>query len=181
MDGRNRVGYRINRFGCEKKMNNNLGFAFIPGTFPTGTVLYKIREGLPTQKDNWSRKKINDLYHLYKTGIESGIPIYKAGQTKILTYMRDNSNYTDAETRVFAWMLYTLVKKGIINKKYWDIKLQSQTGIKATVNKALSDILPTADIEKITKSIKVVGVISLVGVGLYFAWPILKKIKKRIQ
>jgi len=150
------------------------GFAFLPGTFPTGIVLDAIEEALPTQTD-WTRRKINDLYTLYKEGIKSGLPRYEKGQTEILSYMRKNSNYSDTDIRVFPYILFLLVEKGDIDQKWWDIKLQSSRGIK----KALTDLDPSKNIFKTINNVKWIGIVALGGVAIYFSWPILKKLRDR--
>ena len=68
-----------------------------------------------------------------------------------------------------------LVDNGEIEQKWWDVLLQEKRGIK----KAIADFSPVGDITKTINSVKWVGVVALAGVGLYFAWPILNKLRKR--
>jgi len=149
------------------------GYAFIPGTFPTSTVLDAMKEGLPADKENWSRAKVNDLYFLYKSGVNEGYPIIKPQQFEVKKYIMENSAYTEADIRVFLYVLYTLAQNGDIETKWWNIPLQSEQGIFPAVGDMAKDL------EKWSGAVKWGSIALVFGGVLYLTWPYIQALRAR--
>ena len=147
------------------------GIAMIPGTFPTYAVHRAIVDALPESGDQWTREKINDLYYLYKDAVESGQPVYKTGQTGAANYMSKNSNYSDADIRVFLFVLYRLAENGDITQKWWNIPQQEKRSIIPN--------MPGKKLEKtvgqVTGAVKWGSIAIVIGIATYFLWPYLKR------
>ena len=147
-----------------------MGKYWIPGTFPTGKVLNEAASG----SDLLTRSLVNDIYDSYYTAVhdkgvlpyqwidESGRVHFEARDAVLRDIQVDEF---DAAAVLLA--IHDLAKSGAIDGKWWDPR--KQTG--------LPDI--PDPIEKYIKSIKFIGVLALIGVGVYFAWPFLAKARKR--
>lgn len=151
---------------------NQIGISFIPGTFPTKTVLYAIREGMPLSETEWNRTKVNDLYYLYKDAIEAGKDIVSPGVWSAGDYMVKNSNFEINEIRVFLSTLYNLAQSGEIEQKWWNIPTQS----KRTVLPAM-DAGITKNVENVSKIVKWGAVLAIIGVVSYLAMPLIVRRK----
>lgn len=145
----------------------------LPGTFPTGAVKRAIQDNVPSQAGEWNRNKVNDLYLLYKDGIQDGMKPYQQGQTGILTWMRSRTNVPDAQVSMFLYTLYTLAQDGRIDQQYWDIQIQEERAI-------LPNIIPDipGTITKTLSTVKWVSIAAVVLVGGYYALPFFKKMTK---
>lgn len=153
---------------------NQTGVAFLPGTFPTGTVLSAMHEGLPASKDEWTRRKVNDLYYLYETGVkEHGYPIVRPQQFEVKEYMMENSAYPEHEIRVFLYVLMTLAQKGEIQNKWWNIPLQKEQGFLPAVGDMAKDL------DKWAGTIKWGSIALVFGGVLYLTWPYLRALRAR--
>lgn len=152
------------------------GIAYIPGTFPTYKILYAIQEALPATKNLWSRKKVNDLYFLYKDGvIEHNYPIVEPGKFGVKDYIIEKSSFSESDIRVFLYVLYELAKAGDIDQKWWNVKLLDDQSI-------LKDIIPgdvSKSLDKFSGAIKWGSIALLAAGALYFAWPLLKKVRNK--
>lgn len=157
-------------------MKTGLGIAFIPGTFPTGVMLDAVQAALPATAVDWDRGKINDLYFAYKDGVNAGEPIVRPGEFGVKNYMMEQTNFTESDIRVFLMVLYTLAESGRIDQQYWNIPLQEKS-ILTKVTALPEQYIKTAD--KMAGAIKWGSILALGGIGLYFAWPLIKKIKRR--
>lgn len=154
-------------------MSNKVGWAFLPGTFPTGTVLDAVKEGLPLDKENWSRAKVNDLYFLYKSGVEDGLPIVRPGEFEVKKYIMEKSAYSENDIRSFLYVLYTLAQNGDIETKWWNIPLQKEQGLLPSVGDMAKDL------DKWAGTIKW-GSIALIFAGtLYLTWPYIRALRAR--
>ena len=152
---------------------NRTGWAYLPGTFPTGRVLDAVQEGLPTQKDEWSRTKINDLYYLYKSGVNEGNPIVRPGEFDVKQYIMNNSSYTENDVRTFLYILYELAQSGDIETKWWNIPLQKEQGILPAVGDMAKDL------DKWAGTIKWGSMALIFGGVLYLTWPYIKALRAR--
>jgi len=157
-------------------MNDVVGWAGIPGTFPTGIMVSAMREALPVSRDDWNRTIVNDLYSLYKMGVQDkGYPIVKPGQFEVMEYMVENSNISENHIRVFLATLYMLAEKGDIELKFWNIPLQAEKGIIP----GIKDM--TKNIEKMSSAVKW-GSIALIFAGVtYLSWPAIKALRNRAK
>lgn len=149
------------------------GIAAIPGTFPTQKVLNAIYLGMPASANKWSRRKVNDLYFLYKEGVQAGYPIADEGQFKIAEYMSKNSNYSATDIRVFLYMLYDLAKTGEIAQKFWNIPLQESRTV-------IPDVFTSKTIDKVSGLVKWVSISALTLGVLYIALPLIGQVKNRL-
>lgn len=152
---------------------NQTGWAYLPGTFPTSDVLNAVKEALPASAGQWSRTKINDLYFLYKQGVNEGLPIVRPGEFETKDYIMKNSSYSENDVRVFLVTLYLLSQKGDIESKWWNIPLQKEQGLIPSI----SDM--AEDLDKWAGTIKW-GSIALIFAGtLYLTWPYIKALRAR--
>lgn len=147
-----------------------MGKYWIPGTFPTGKVLREAASG----SGILTRNLVNDIYDSYYNAVhvngvlpyqwidESGKVHFEARDAVLRDIQVDE---LDAAAVLLA--IHDLAKAGAIDGKWWDPR--KQTG--------LTNI--TDPIGKYVKSIKFIGVLALIGVGIYFAWPYLAKARNR--
>jgi len=147
-----------------------MGKYWIPGTFPTGKVLNEAASG----SGLLTRALVNDIYDSYYNAVhDKGILPYQWIDTsgKVHFEARDavlqDIQVDEFDAAAVLLAIHDLAKSGAIDNKWWDPR--KQTG--------LPDI--PDPIAKYVKSIKFIGVLALVGVGLYFAWPYLAKARKR--
>ena len=143
----------------------------IPGTFPTNTVLDSLRENAGISIE-WNKTKVENLYDLYLDAIQAGEPVYQQGQIGALAYIEKNSNYPHNEISVFLYMLGHLASTGDIDVKYWNIPLQEKRSI-----------LPGAglqkSVDKMSDAVKWGSIALMVGAGIYFSWPFIKKFRRK--
>ena len=143
--------------------NQRLGKWGIPGTFPTGEVKERLQEYYAS--GNWTREKVNQFYDSYRDAVKiHGQPIYDRGQVGVKYFIEQNTNYPLDEITAFLQTIYDLSAEGKIDSRFWDINQQK-------------DLIPDVggNLENILKNVKWIGVLAIVGVGIYFAWPFLKR------
>lgn len=149
-------------------VQNNLGKAFIPFTFPTMTVGIYLRKGYP--RYDWNETIIDTIYGEYEHLVSSG----KADpypNSKIVDLIATNTGYNAAMIRIFMYVLVEMSKKGLIEPK-WIMQNKKKNDPIASINNAL---------QKSATSIKWTGILVITGAVLYFGWPILKRIRKRMK
>lgn len=149
----------------------NMGLAFVPFTFPTTDVLFYLHQNVPSI--NWKLKMVDVLYREYKDLVkEKGFKPYP--DKEIVPALVDATGYDLGTTRLFMYSIYQMSKQGRLDPKYLN---QSDSG--TIFKEPFKDITDT--LEKTGKSIKWVGILAITGAVLYFGWPILSKIRKRIK
>lgn len=151
------------------------GIAFMPGTFPTYEVRNAIIDALPTRELDWPRTKVNDLYYLYKDGIEAGYPVPKQGDLSVSKYIKENSNYTESDIRVFLYVLYNLAQAGDISQKWLNIELQDKQSLIPSIP-GTKNITQT--VEKTVSAVKWGSIALIIAAGIYFGWPLIRKIRR---
>ncbi len=157
--------------------NNKMGIYYIPGTFPTGTVLYALKQ-FDTAKvtTEWTRQKVNDIYYWYMEGIKKGHSPWKMDDGGIASYISEHTNFSTSDTNSFGFVLENLSRTGKIGMEYY-------TGNVPTTQPQLSKIIESHPFLQYAKTIKWVAIGGIVLVGVYFTWPILtagrKQLKKR--
>ena len=156
-----------------------MGIWGLPGTFPTGTVLDAIKKSDPdgVAGIDWTRQKVNDIYFWYKEGIDKGQKPWTMQERGIASYISENTNYSQSDTNSFGFAVHQLAQAGEIPVEYW-------SGVRPEAAPQIADVLPDQKIFlTYAKTVKWVAIAGIVGVGLYFAWPVLtagrKKLKKR--
>lgn len=154
-------------------MNQKLGNAFIPFTFPTDYVLREVKKLIPYF--DWSLGKIDDIYLYYKDYVLKGGQIYDVGNTKVVDDVSKNTGYGVGEVRIVLATIRNLAKEGKIDLEYWKIS-KPDTSITKSVSSQIASFTP--DITGLTKNIKWIGIIALIGVGIYITYPWLKKLTK---
>ena len=157
---------------------NQMGVAFVPLTFPTSTMLGLLRAADPHEvATRWTRQKVNDMYNWYKEGISKGISPYTSENTEIANYISEHTSFSANESQQFAWTLWKGVLNGKIASKYYVAETPQTSLIEMPigVNKFVYTYLNT---------LKWVSIAGIIGVGLYFSWPLLvtgrKKLSKRM-
>ena len=143
--------------------------------FPAQAVLAEMKRTLPILAANWHIEKIQNLYDLYKTGAVK-VGIYNPPQKiEVKNWIIKNSNFPEVEVRAFLYTLWNMAKTGMIDAEYWNIAQQKTPAI----IRAAKGIPET--VESISKSVKWIGIIAIIGIGLYFTWPILRKIRNKTK
>lgn len=162
---------------------NSLGIAFIPGTFPTAKVLEYITTKMVAGEYvfEWSRAKINRLYFAYKDAVMTeNLTPYGPGNTTVSRYVTEKTGYGLDDSQIFLLALYKMVQEKKLNPGYWNFQKALSSPVEV-VKKAIKDLAEGT--EKTAKNLKWIGIIALVGVGIYFTFPLLmmarKKFKKR--
>lgn len=158
-------------------MNQNgqtMGIWGIPGTFPTGVVLEAIKKSDPDERvSKWTRDKVNDVYYWYKEGIKQGHEPWTNENRQIANFITEHTKFSLSDTNLFGWTLETLAKSGKIKNEFYTIDIPSTAKI---------NLLPNSDtLEKYANSIKWVAIAGIMGVVVYFTWPILMKGRKTLK
>ncbi len=183
MDCRRQPG-RINSFsGNEKKTDivestdQKLGTWGLPGTFPTGKVKSHLNETTPGW--DWTRKIINDIYQSYKKAIlEKGYKPYlwkdaQGTHFEVRDFIVQDTGIDEILVASVLIAIYELAQAGEIPNQYWNIVKQKE----ATAG--LPDI---ADLfKRYTTTLKWGSILALVSIGLWFSWPVIKKIRQRMR
>lgn len=156
-----------------------MGVWGLPGTFPTGKVLEQIKKSDPQGlASDWSRKKVNDAHIWYNEAMEKGVPPWTQQTRQSANYISENTNISLADANMFGFAVYTLAQNGEIENLYY-------TGQLPENSYSLPFIPDPATVLKLTRTIKWVALAGAIGVGVYFAWPLLaqgrKTLKKRLQ
>ena len=156
---------------------DKLGIWFAPGTFPTYTVLEKISVTYPHIAEKWSREKVNALYFAYKEGVlEKGLAVWPERQGEIAGYIRETTGYGRDDVSIFLMTLQEMAGAGEIDPKWFDI--EAQRNDPPVVENVIRNIQTGAVIEK-AKIIKQIGIIALIGIGVYLTWPLLSGMRKQ--
>lgn len=175
------------------QQSDKLGATFfglqIPGTFPTRRVKsYHNTNYAPPLDLN----AVQSIYDWYKNAVENeGLPVARIPSTdimslnKTLTYIANNSGYSWQEVYNVLGTINDLVRAGELEGKYLTIqvpitstKIQDQPAVmKQKITSMVNT--PLSNIENTARWIGVAGVVILVGVGIYYTWPLLKKARKK--
>lgn len=152
--------------------NQEIGIAFIPGTFPTSKVKGMLQINAPATL--WRRETINDIFNFYKDAVtkEKQKPYPNPG---IVDYVSKKSGHDIGKVRLVLFAIATLVKDAKI-KPYWLNFVKPETGV-------IRDIATKAakPLEKYMSTMKWVAIAAVVGVGIYFTWPLLMKGRKKLK
>lgn len=161
--------------------NENLGIAYIPGTFPTGDLLAAIVDLLGQEyadQRGWSRVKINAIYSAYVDGVKAGKGIYQAGNIEIVPWVAKASGFNEGDTRLVLYTLQGLVNKGKIDSKWLRSPSPGKViEVASALYKAPGQT--AAALPAIAKGLKTIGILVLLVVGLYYGNKIFQTVKKR--
>lgn len=157
--------------------DQRLGVFGIPGTFPTGVITDYIQQRDPSQE--WTRDLVNTLYFNYKEGItdnlipyfrsEENKPIFDpetfeviSGAHRSIVYLQKKTNLGYDRISRFLMGIENLVKAGQVDIQFLTIETPG--------------LIPGLKIPKIFEGLKAVqgiGIVLLIGIAVYFAWPYL--------
>lgn len=147
--------------------DQKLGVWGVPGTFPTswiGRVLYRDAGQL------WDRSKINRLYFWYKEGVEkNGLPPYDEGQTEIVNWMAENSEYTENDIKIFLVVLRNEVLKEKVDLYFLNFKEPQTAPVRWAKN---------LDPEVIFRRFMWIAGLSVLGLALFYGGPMIRRITK---
>lgn len=149
-----------------------MGIAFMPGTFPTSTVLRYLSEW--SGSVSWNRSKVNGLYNAYKDSIlTDGLKPYGKGSTAVKQHLFTKYGYPLNEVTYFLVAIFKLVEAGTIKPYYLNF-VKPKSVISKIADKA-------GLLDSTVKNIKFFSVIALLGVGLYISWPLIMKGRKIVK
>ena len=166
--------------------SSQMGVWGLPGTFPTNIMLEYIMDNFPhLWKDEWTRQKVNDIYFAYKQGLQSGdyVPWGQGTGTQnadLVQYLANTSGHAEKDVRLWLMGLKTKVESGEIASEFL-----TQNAVSTTPGQTISTAIakPFKSLGEFTegtaKTVKWIGILAIIGIGLYFSWPVLKKIRKR--
>lgn len=152
-----------------------LGIYGLPFSFPTGVMVEAMIELDPRNKDVFSRKKINDLYFIYQEGIKEGLAPFPKNKLEIKYWMVKEYDLQEHIVTAFLMALKESVDAGKIQNRYLTGKVAEGS------TPSIIDKLKLPDLDKLTGTVKFVSIVGVVGIGLYFTWPLLLKLRKRIK
>lgn len=153
---------------------NNMGIAFLPGTFPTSTVQAYLKEWF--HSIDWTREKVNNLYAAYKDSVTiDSKKYYGPGQVEVKYHIIDKYGFPLTEVTPFLVALYKLSAAGNINPYYLNFVETKSALLPSIISKAGSGL------DKYVKNLKFFSVIAVIGFGIYLTWPLLAKGRKKLQ
>lgn len=154
-----------------------MGIWGIPGTFPTGIVLERIKKSDPYEMaSKWTRDKVNDIYFWYKEGIKEGHKPWTNEEKQIASFISEHTSFSIGDTNLFGWSLQQLAVAGEIKNEYYTIEIPSTA--------QLPDIpfIPSqTQLLQYAKTIKWLAIAGIVGVVVYFTYPVLSKGRKQLK
>lgn len=162
-------------------MNNNsenkLGIWGAPGTFPTQKVQAEIYTNI---NQLWERDKINQLYFVYKDAVlKHGLKSWPDGGSQLVYHIATVSGYPINDIRIFLMnLIYLNEKYNDYFKKFLTIELQQESP--PVLENALQAAAAPGGLTRTLKDVKVIGILVLVGIGIYFTWPLLTGARRRL-
>lgn len=157
--------------------NPTMGIWGLPGTFPTGKVLDAIQKFDPTgMVTQWTRDKVNDIYFWYKEGVREGHKPWTNEEKGIANYISEHTKYSTSDTNTFCYALKNLAMTGEIQNEYYTVDIPNTAKISN-----LPFVPSGSELKNIANTIKWVAILGVVGVGLYFTWPVLSKGRSQLK
>lgn len=152
--------------------SENMGIAWIPGTFPTKKVQNRIYDDFDKW---WDREKINLLYFTYKDAVlVKKLAPYPGNMGEVTPYIAKKTGYPLNDVRLFLVTILNMSKADELDKKFINPTLQKDT----IVGKIEEAFRKGGTVPKTITTIKWVGVLAIVGAGLYLVRPLLAKGRK---
>lgn len=155
------------------EQNQKMGIAGIPGTFPTGTILFELKKELPIF--DWTYKKVDNIYLYYKDALNSGdFEPYGPGGTDLVEWISEKSGYGVGEVRGELAIIRSMAQTGDIDSYYW-----TQNKPASSITKKIESAITSTGVtfQQFGTAIKWVGIILISGGVLYVTWPMIKKIR----
>lgn len=149
-----------------------------PLAFPSGRIINWMWDNVPSTAQKWNQDMIQDMYALYSKGIENGLPIFKKGQAQIIQYILGNSNFQPADVRLFCYALMQLAQNGQISTKWYNPAVQIRKNV---IEQASTALGPKGPLNKTLSNIKWIGILALSGIALYYSFPLINTIRRRIK
>lgn len=155
--------------------NPRMGIYGIPGTFPTGIVLEAVQKFDPTGISTvWTRDKVNDVYFWYKQGIKEGHKPWTNEDKGIANFISEHTKFSTSDTNIFGYTLKRLAIEGKIKNEFYTIDIPASAQFDVP-------FLPSqTQLTEYAKTIKWVAIFGIVGVLVYFTWPVLSKGRKQL-
>lgn len=163
-----------------KGENQSMGIYGIPFTFPTSEVKAYAQKSAPTM--TFTRDSVNAIYYQYKSFvIDKQFNPYGENQN-----LEDGAGLVEAiamktgqkigPVRIVLFSIREMVDKGQLEPHYWTMEKPSHD-VSASVKTAVTS--PSNQIVKISNNLKWIGIIGIAAVGVYFAYPFLKKLRSK--
>ena len=149
-----------------------MGVAFIPGTFPTSKVQSYIVQNFNRLPSSYSREKINNIYFAYRDALRAGAAPWP--DPGVRPIVEEKTGYTD----VLLWFatVNKLIEAGEMDPK-WLIEGSTNTDPLSVIPNTLSKLNP-GSWEGI-KNLKWISILAILGIGLYFTWPYLMRVRRK--
>lgn len=133
-------------------------------------------------KVTWTKSKVEDIYYWYLNAINKGVPYFQgvpAQNKQLFAYMKDNTGLAFSDILGFLDAVKTLATTGKIDNKWWTGRVPKQAVEEAEKAK---NMVPGVGIFKDSlRAVKWVSIAGIVGIGLYFTWPLLVKGRGKIK
>jgi len=161
----------------QTKNDPAMGIWGIPGTFPTGKVLDRILKSDPGEiASKWTRDKVNDIYFWYKEGVKQGHKPWSNEDRQIANFITEHTKFSIGDTNMFGWVVFTMARDGELENQYYTVDIPQ------TAKFPEIPFLPSrSDVLKYANIIKWVGISGIVGVVVYFSWPLLAKGRTKLK
>lgn len=149
--------------------------------FPAKKVTWKAGEGQPAAT-GFSVKMSEDIYTSYRKAIlENGYAPYlwkdEQGNIhhEVKYFVMQDTGFNEFEVTAVLKAIHDLAKDGDIENKFWNVEKQ----------KELPAIPGLASMQELFsqygKTVKYVSIAVIILFGLYMGWPIIKKIRKKME
>lgn len=167
--------------------NQRTGIAFIPFTFPTAKVRTRVWEGYD-RVDKWNLplKTVQSVYDWYKQGVTvDGKGVWQEGNKEILPYIEQKSQLEHIVVASVLLAIKKMAQEGEIDSYYFSFE-KPETSVTERIRKTVKksgETIKKAVTEPgtVLKNVKWIGVIAIVGVGLYLSWPLLNRGRKLLK
>ena len=167
-------------------MNNTaekLGYQFTPFTFPTHRMLVALNNSYAGQ--GWTWDNINSMWDWYKDGIKNqNISYWQGGlASPILNYVSEKTGLD--KQMVLRWML--VLENEVKDGRFDQIWLTVIASPESIPQKTIETFKETGETIKkaatapftLAKSLTGLGVVVIIGVGIWFAWPWMAGLRKK--
>lgn len=149
--------------------------------YPTSKVVNYLKEFHPGEQ--WTPDKVDSLAYWYAEAIKNeGFDPFEGSRSSqflgLINFLKKETALTQQE--IFTWLTANefLAKSAEIDLKHWNPNPSPQEPIekfKSGVKTSASSVMDWS------RNLKWIGILGLVGVGLYLTWPLINRARKRIK